>query len=189
MSSIIDKGVYKLKKWGKDIDGEYIVDGYSFKGRKPFLKALEGFKAMMIKGFIEEVNGVNLKVLDRRIVGAELAIEIECSKNNSRGIAVLKLYGPSTKKQNVVMVTRSKGSEVKYVVMLAEQVIEPLINKFLNDVGETDKPITIKEAEDFQCDICDKTVKTSRGLKAHVTKTHKKINITDSEDKEETMWK
>ena len=57
--SIVDKGPYKIKKWGKDIDGEFIVDGYSYKGRKPFLKVLEGFKSMMTKGFVGEVNGVN----------------------------------------------------------------------------------------------------------------------------------
>ena len=185
MSSIIDKGIYKLKKWGKDIDGEYIVDGYSFKGRKPFLKALEGLKGLMIKGFIGEVNDVKIQVLDSRIIGAELSIEIQCFQSNSRGNAVLKLYGPSTKKQNVVMVTRSKGNEVKYVVMLAEKVIEPLINKFLNDVEETNELKTIKETEDFQCDVCDKTAKTSRGLKAHVTKIHKKIDLSHSEDKQE----
>ena len=47
MSIIIDKGPYKLKKWGKEVDGEYIVDGYSYKGRKPLLKALKGFKREM----------------------------------------------------------------------------------------------------------------------------------------------
>ena len=101
MSSIIDKGIYKLKKWGKDIDGEYIVDGYSFKGRKPFLKALEGLKGLMIKGFIGEVNDVNIQVLDSRIIGAELSIEIQCSQSKNRGNAVLKLYGQSTKKQTI----------------------------------------------------------------------------------------
>ena len=34
-----------------------------------------------------------------------MEVEVECVKNKSRGIAVLKLYGPSTKRQNVVMVT------------------------------------------------------------------------------------
>ena len=55
---------------------------------------------------------LKIKVLDTRIVGAELAIDVECTQNSSRGIAVLKLYGPSTKKQNVVMVTKCKGSDV-----------------------------------------------------------------------------
>ena len=131
----------------------------------------------MIKWFIGEVNDVNIQVLDSRIIGAELSIEIQCSQSKNRGNAVLKLYGPSTRKQNVVMVTRSKGSEVKYVVTLAKKVIEPLINNFLNDVEETDELKTIKENEDFQCDICDKTAKTSRGLKAHVTKKNNNTNV------------
>ena len=90
--------LYKFKKWGKDIDGEFIIDGYSYKGKRAFLKPLEGFKKMMKKGFIGDVNDVKIKVLDSRKIGAELAIEIECEENNKRGIAVLKLYGPSTKK-------------------------------------------------------------------------------------------
>ena len=48
---------YKENKWGKDIDG------YSYKGKKASLKALEGFKNLMKKGVIEEINGMEFKVL------------------------------------------------------------------------------------------------------------------------------
>ena len=174
MTTIIDKGAYKIKIWGKQIDGEFVVDGYSYKGRRSFLKALEGFKAMMVKGFVGDINGVKVEVLDSRIVGAELAIEIACTQNNNRGIAVLKLYGPSTKKQNVVMATKSKGSDQKYVKLLAETIIEPLINEFLNDSdGEKDKDISSKEAgKNIICSVCDKTAKNAAGLKGHMTKMH-----------------
>ena len=48
---------FKVKKWGKEEEGEYITDGYSFRGKTAFQKALEGFKNMMKKGVIEDVNG------------------------------------------------------------------------------------------------------------------------------------
>ena len=132
---------YKEEKWGKKEEGVFITDGYSFKGKKAFLKALEGLKIMMTKGLVEEINGIKIKVLDRRINGAGLDVEIECVENTSRGIAVLKLYGPSTKKKNVVTVTKSKGSEHKYVILLAEKVIRTLIDKFLLDEGKENDSI------------------------------------------------
>ena len=179
MSIIIDKGPYKIKKWGKEVDGEYIVDGYSYKGRKPLLKALKGFKDMTIKGFIGDINGVQIKVLDSRIIGAELAIDIECTENKSRGIAVLKLYGPSTKKQNVIMATKSKGSDVQHVITLAEKVIEPLLEKFLND-DKVKTTINIEKGEN-KCTFCDKTAKTANGLKGHITKMHRN-NVSRTEE-------
>ena len=169
--TIIDKGDYKIKKWGKDIDGEFIVDGYSYKGRKPLLKALEGLKAMMVKGFVGEVNEVDIQVLDRRIVGAELAIDIQCTENKNRGKAVLKLYGPSTKKQNVIMATRYKGSDIEYVIMLAEKVVEPLIIRFLNE-DKVDENKGSDKNESIKCNFCEKTAKTTAGLKGHMTKMH-----------------
>ena len=129
--------LYKLKKWGKDVDGVYTIDGYTYKGKRAFLKALEGLKKLMKKGYIGNFNGIQIKVLDTRKSGFELAIDIECEQSKNREIAVLKLYGPSTKKLNVVMISKNKESDVKYVVMLAEEVIEPLINQFLKDEGDS----------------------------------------------------
>ena len=45
----------------------------------------------MKKGVIEEINGMEFKVLDTRRNGAGLDVEVECVKNKSRGIAVLEL--------------------------------------------------------------------------------------------------
>ena len=97
---------YKEKQWGKDLEGEFIIDGYSYKGKRAFGKALEGLKTLMKKGVNGEINKTKFKVLDNRKNRAGIDIEIELKENNTRGIAVLKLYGPSIKKQNVVMVTK-----------------------------------------------------------------------------------
>ena len=189
MSEETDKDVlslYKLKKCGKDVDGVYIIDGYTYKGKRAFLKAVDGFKKVMKKGFIGEFNIIQIKVLDTRTHGAELAIEIECEVNNSRGIAVLKLYGPSTKKQNVVMVTKSKESDHKYVVMLAERVIEPLMHKFLKDEENAitvkqpfvKRAVSVKGKKVIKCPLCDKTSYSAPGLKVHITRMHNTSRMT-----------
>ena len=59
---------YKLKKWGKDVDGVYIIDGYSYKGKKVFLKALKGFKDMFNKGFIGEMKNEKSKFLIQELM-------------------------------------------------------------------------------------------------------------------------
>ena len=78
---------------------------------------------------------MEFKVLDTRRNGAGLDVEVECVKNKSRGIAVLKLYGPSTKKQNVVLVTKSKESDAKFVVITAEEIVRPLNQRFVEGDG------------------------------------------------------
>ena len=62
--------------------------------------------------------------------GVALDIEIEMIAKGDKGIALVKLYGPyerKAKKDNVVMITKSKQSESKFVTILAEQIIKPLI--------------------------------------------------------------
>ena len=123
--------VYKEKKWGKEECGEYITDGFVFRGKQDFNKALEGLKEVMKKGAKNEIGGIKFKVLDARKKGAGLEIDVEMVENGNRGVGVLKLYGPNAKKENVVTVTKSKESDNKYVTILAEKVIKPLMKKYL----------------------------------------------------------
>ena len=180
-NDVID--AFKEKKWGKEEDGEYITDGYSFRGKNVFQKALEGFRNMMKKGVIEDINGIRIQVLDTRKNGVCLDIEIECTEGNDRGNAFLKLYGPNKRKQNVITVSKSKGSEVKFVTILAEKVVRPLIQMFLlgklNYFKET-RPIIMKSVSVrgkkvrlMKCPYCDKTSYSNPGLKIHITKMHK----------------
>ena len=55
---------FKEKKWGKEEEGEYITDGFSFRGKNAFRKPVEGFKEMLKKGEAGEINGVKFQVLD-----------------------------------------------------------------------------------------------------------------------------
>ena len=52
---------FKEKIWTKDDDGELITDGYSFRGKRSFGKAVEGFREMMKKGAVGEINEVQFK--------------------------------------------------------------------------------------------------------------------------------
>ena len=167
--------VYSEKLWTRDV-GQ--IDGYSFGGKRSFGKALEGLKSILVKGEQKEIEGVKYTVKDKRIQGPSLEIIIEVQANKSRGVAILKVYGPKEdiKKENSVTITKSKQSDSKYVVILAEKVIKPLMNGFLS--GEIEVPqsekrqSSLRRSKHFKCSFCDKTCKTQAGLKNHIRRMH-----------------
>ena len=59
---------------------------------------------------------------------------MEVTVNKNQGLAILKVFGPKEdiKKENSVTVTKSKQSDSKYIIILAEKVIKPLMNGFLS---------------------------------------------------------
>ena len=123
--------LYKERRWGKEEGGENVTDGFVFRGKKAFENVLKGLKENLEKGFHKTIEGVEFRVLDSRKKGVELEIEIEIVLSNKKGVAVLKLYGPNRKKENVVTVSRSKGSEPEFVEILAEKILKPLMDGFL----------------------------------------------------------
>ena len=118
--------------------------------------------------------------MDNRTNGAELNIEIEVTDNDNRGIAVLKLYGPSKKKEYVILITKSKQSDYKFITILAKNIIKPLLKQFLAGeiVGKktpgTEPSVSVrgKKIELLKCPHCEKTSYSAPGLKGHVTKMH-----------------
>ena len=66
---------YKEKIWGKEEGGEYIIDGYTFRGKRAFGKAQEGLKEYMRKGVVRDVNEVKIKVLDARKIVLEQTLK------------------------------------------------------------------------------------------------------------------
>ena len=180
---------YKEKIWGKQVGGDYVTDGYTFRGKHAFGKARDGLKDFMKKGVVREVNDIKIKVLDVRKNGSGTDIEVELTENNVRGIAVIQLFGPNSKNENVVMVRKSKESEHKYVIMLAEKVVKPLVRDFLADnidLDNCEEKEIVSEKEDtlvsFKCPFCDKTSFSSPGLKCHITKMHKDKTAYGSKD-------
>ena len=171
-----DRSEYMEKLWTKD-DGT--IDGYSFRGKRLFAKALVGLRATMEKkGVCNEINSVKFKPLDSKLQGAGLEIDVKITYKNQSGIAILKIYGPKAdiKKDNTVTITKSKNSDSKYVVLLAEKIVKPLMNGFLDgdlEIQDSGSP----EREDssnkkYKCNFCEKVCKTTRGLKGHITRMH-----------------
>ena len=46
---------FKISTWGKKVDGDFIIDGYKFRGRQPFKRAKEGLENLMVRGNQGEV--------------------------------------------------------------------------------------------------------------------------------------
>ena len=79
------------------------------------------------------------------------------------------------------MITKSKESDSKFVTILAETIIKPMINGFLVDenknITNQKGDISVSDSgEDktdlFKCPHCEKTSYSSPGLKGHITKMH-----------------
>jgi hypothetical protein len=143
---------YKEKIWGKDVDGEYVIDGFTFRGKHRFSKVVEELKGMMKKGAQIEIKGSAFKVLDDRKNGVGIDVEIEMVENNVRGIAILRLFGPNNKKENVVIVSKCKDSDYVFVTALAEKITKPLMKSIL--MGNESSEILVKGMQ--------KTEKTDR---------------------------
>ena len=156
---------YDEKIWGKGI-----ADGYVFRGKRLFGKAVEGLRKVMIKGSEGEINGINFKSLDTRKIGTEMTIDVKIDNGKQRGIALLKLYDTNNKKENVVMVSKSKKSDHEFVTILAEKVAKPLMEKLMLDKDVIDCKEEVEEK--FECEVCRKVFSSQRGLKGHLTKMH-----------------
>ena len=161
---------------GKTDSGEFIVDGYTFKGKRPFKQTFLEVKDIMKKGVENVVGDLKFKALDVRIKGAATEIEVEIFQNGNRGVANLKLYGPNIKKDNVVMVTKNKASDAEYVTCLAANILKPLMKTFVSRKIKTEKTDNNekeeKKADIYKCPHCDKVSVSSSGLKCHITKMH-----------------
>ena len=60
---------YKEKKWGKTEDGEYLVDGYTFKGKRTLNKVLVEMKNTLKKGVENQIGNIKFKAQDVRKSG------------------------------------------------------------------------------------------------------------------------
>ena len=177
---------YKEKKWYKPNNGgENITTGYSLRGRQRLKTLVEGLIKVFERGVNKTIEGVQINTLDARKVGVALEIEVAMVEKGESGIAMLKLYGPYSqedKKDNVILISKSKHNEEKFVTILAEQIIKPLIANFVreeNDPIGTNKIVKInsvsvkgREIKLLKCPHCEKTSYSSKGLKGHITKMH-----------------
>ena len=75
---------------------------------------------------------LEFRILDCR-KGSE--VDVEISKGTERGIAVLKMFGPNSRKECTLMINKSRKHEAKFVKMLAVEIIKPMIDKFISGEG------------------------------------------------------
>ena len=185
--------LFKEKIWENgQVEGEDIVDGYVFRGKRTFEKVVESFKETMVKNYQHSINGIEIKVLDSRKKGIEIEKDIEIVDGNEKGVVMLKLYGPNKKKESVVTVSRSKGQDPKFVVILVEKILKQLMEAIMKgDPIEKSNPrkrpkINDKEKEKkpikFKCNHCEKTFYSNQGLKGHITRMHKGKHIQKVQD-------
>ena len=118
---VSDELVYDENRWPKENP-----TGYSFKGKKRiFLKVVENFKVLMAKRDDEKILGnVSFKVNDSRKVPHGTEYDVEMTKNKERGIAILKIFGPTTKKGATLMTNKSKKYDVKFVEILTFDIVK-----------------------------------------------------------------
>ena len=96
---------YEEQIWPADDD----PTGFSFKGKKKiFIKAVESLKLLMTKGNQKDLGKVSFKVLDSRKSAHGTEIDIEIQKDNKRGIAVLKIFGPNKRKDCTLTINKSR---------------------------------------------------------------------------------
>ena len=75
--------LFKEKIWENgQVEGETIVDGYAFRGKRTFEKVVESFKETMVKNYQHSINGIEIKVLDSRKKGIEIEKDIEIVDGN-----------------------------------------------------------------------------------------------------------
>ena len=71
------------------------------------------------------------------------------------------------------MVINSKASEYKYVILLAEKILKPLMKKYLSNDGFGTEEVPNKPADEkspknpFQCSQCITVFKPISGVKSH----------------------
>ena len=47
---------YKEKIWGKTIDGEYVIDGFVYRGKRSFANVIENLRKTLKRGFKGAIN-------------------------------------------------------------------------------------------------------------------------------------
>ena len=166
------------KPWGRDIEGEYVMNGISYRGKRSFGIALDALKVLLKKGSGGEVENVAYKVLDARKSGSELVYDIEVIEDGNRGMSVLKLYGPNKQKEYTALITKNKLCDAKFVSILSIKVIKPLIIKLLNGANKS-AALNVDEKNIF-CDKCNKSFQTVLDINDHMVKVH---NIPKNEEK------
>ena len=179
---------YSEKKWFKTNGSEETVTGYSLRGGQMLKHAVNGLKESLQRGVIKTIDETHIRVLDTRKVGVAFEIEVETMFKSERGNAMIKLHGPynqKDKKDNVIMITKIKRNHEKFVTILAENIVKPLIDKFVKDEREDIEEV--EQEDNKYCTVCEKVFKSPAGLKTHITKKHKQTDVGKVSTEKESL--
>ena len=119
---------------------------------------------------------VTMRVMDSRNIPHGIEMDVEVTKDKERGFAIVKTFGPNGKKECTIMVNKSKKYDVKYVKILALDVIKLLLDKFISGEGwmnvlkKVNTAVTNKKSH--HCKHCNKGFCNEKNLKIHVDKFH-----------------
>ena len=176
-SDIVEEQIkqYDEHFWCKDKDTPV---GFTFKSKKQdFVKACESIKTnfqKIQKGSLKQIDDIAFRILDSRSKENGPEMDIEIVKGKDRGNAVLKFYGPNTKSgECTIMITKSKRHDVKFVKLLATDIIKIMIDTFIS--GEGWSLIFKKNAnQQFVCVACSKGFISEKNMNTHIGKFHAK---------------
>ena len=131
------------------------------------------------------INKHKIVVKDVRDVSYGMEADIEISKGRVKGLARVKVWGPSkssnAKNNCTIIVSKYPHADSTYVTVLSRKVIKPLLDAYLK--GEGWKTMITKctnsNKDRTHCEICDKSFVTGY-IKTHMIKMQKTIcNICD----------
>ena len=157
-TTVDDSPIYEDNHWPKENP-----NGFSFKGKKPaFVKVCETIKILLRKGNEKVLDNISFKVMDMTKSAYGVDYEIEIVKEKEKGIALLKIFGPNSKKGYTFTINKSKNFEAKFAQILALDIVKKLLDRFGSEgdgwidvvkavpkaykIGETKKP--------FYCHFC-----------------------------------
>jgi len=87
------------------------------------------------KGAHKKINNLEVTVANHKVNNGSLEVELEVIKDNDRGNAVLKFFGPNSKKVQTLLVSKSRNHDFIFVKIISEEVIKPLIDRFISGEG------------------------------------------------------
>ena len=166
-----ENAVYKSSDW-KGAKGEKV--GYQYNGgkNKDFAQAANEIKKIFNSSREHEIDDIKFsKVKKNPLVGGwEYLIQVKKGdQEENQGAAVVKVWGPNTRKEFKIGVTKSKQFEEKFVEILAVQIIKKLLDKHISGRGWR----SLKSHNVIKCPNCEKMFSAESYMKTHITKFHK----------------
>ena len=134
-------------------------------------------KASFNKNF-NEVNKTKFKVTNLKDMMYSTDCDVEVDENGKKGKCKVTIYKDNKKKEGkkeqTIMVTKLVKHDTKYVKIVAENIIQYLLEGFLTkNIEETEvKKISSSKTESVDCEKCGKRCMSKPGLKVHMTRAH-----------------